>query len=166
MSTNNNTAFIERALTARSFIIINLLASSMLAVACSGTTLNPTHYGKYEFEGQVKTEEGKPVAGAWVKVRNWETLTDEQGHWKEEQILHCGAITDQMSGFDEEDAVLVTAPGYVTKEEKFKVLHPAWFGSCKSEEKIVFETVLTTSKKAKTSEEKKVELPQGNSTYL
>lgn len=127
-------------------------AVAALVSGCAG--LSPSHYGKYSFTGTVKDESGKPVPNAIVKVRGWETLTDEQGRWKQEQLVKCGALRDEMSGKDAADAVLVVAKGFEPVEEDFVVKHPAWFNSCEPEQTIAFETVLPReSKERKESRE-------------
>ncbi len=148
-------------------LILSLTA--MVAVtACSGGTLNPSHYGKYEFEGTVKTTDGKPVSGAWVKVREWQTVTDENGRWKQEHLVHCGAMKDEVSGFEEQDAILVTKEGFASTEERFVVKHPAWFNSCKPDQKLLFETVLAPVGAPKPIDKKQdqPQLPTGGGTYL
>lgn len=122
-----------------------VLAALALAPACS--SLQPSHYGKFTFQGVVKDTAGKPVPNAWVKVRGWETLTDAQGRWKQEQIVHCGALREDMSGKDSADAILVTAKGYEPFEEKFVVKHPAWFNSCEPETTIAFDAVMQSETK-------------------
>ncbi len=117
-----------------------LITSALFVTACS--SMQPSHYGKFVFQGTVKDEAGQPVANAWVKVRGWETLTDTKGRWKQEQVLHCGALRDEMSGKDSADTVLVVAQGFEPLEEKFIVKHPAWFGDCEPERTIAFESVL------------------------
>jgi hypothetical protein len=83
------------------------------------------------------------VANALVKVRGWETFTDSDGKWREEQLVECGALHDHMSSFDEGDQVLIEAPGFVSAEEDFTVSHPAWFHGCERDETVIaLETVL------------------------
>lgn len=131
--------------------------------ACAG--LQPSHYGKYTFQGTVKDETGKPVPNAIVKVRGWETLTDAQGRWKQEQVVKCGALRDEMGGKEAADAVLVAATGFEPVEEKFTVKHPAWFNSCEPEQTIAFETVLPReSKERKESREADQFKPREEST--
>lgn len=115
-----------------------------LSVAgCSGFTIAPSHVAKYTFQGKVTDPKGKPVPNARVKVRGWETLTDAQGRWKQDQVVNCGALKDHSGGFEENDAILVDAPGFEPLEESFKVKHPAWFLGCgRDEAAVVFETVL------------------------
>lgn len=122
----------------KSYILVML--AGLVVSACAG--LQPSHYGKFLFQGVVKDEQGKPVPQAWVKVRGWETMTDAQGRWKQEQILHCGALRDKMSDFEENDSLLVTATGYEPAEEDFIVKHAGWFQSCEPPKAIVIETVL------------------------
>lgn len=123
---------------AYALIVLGLVALP----ACGGVRLNPVHEGKFTFEGMVRDENGKPVPNAWVKVRGWETLSDAKGHWRQEQVVNCGALHDHPGSYDENDDVLIEAPGFVMAEEHFLVKHPAFFQSCEPEQKIVFDTVL------------------------
>lgn len=134
----------------KSFVLVGVIF--LMGAGCSG--LQPSHYGKFVFQGTVKDPEGKPVPNAWVKVRGWETLTDNQGRWKQEHVLHCGALRDEMGGKDKADAVLVTAKGFEPHEEGFVVKHAAWFSSCEPETTIAFEVALQReSKERKDSRE-------------
>ena len=118
-----------------------LIAASAFALgACS--SINPGHVGKFNFEGKVTDQAGKPVPNAWVKVRGWETLTDANGKWQETQVVDCGTLRDHMDSYEENDAVLVTAEKFEPSEEKFIVKHPGWFQSCTSEQTIVLDSVL------------------------
>lgn len=110
--------------------------------SCSGINLNPVHEAKFTFEGKVVDFQGNPVPKAWVKVRGWETLTNNEGRWHQDQLVHCGALREHPDSFDEADAVLVSKNGYESVEEKFLVKHPRWFADCLPEQKIVFETKL------------------------
>lgn len=127
-----------------------LIAIVFALNACSGMSLNPTHEAKFTFQGKVLDEQGRPVRGAWVKVRGWETLTDEKGQWREEQVVNCGALKDHSDSFEENDAVLVVKEGYAASEEKFIVHHPGWFSGCQPEQVIAFETVLRAESPEKT----------------
>ncbi|MEW6057266.1 MAG: hypothetical protein AB1540_11710 [Bdellovibrionota bacterium] len=119
-----------------------LMALIAFCSSCGGLALSPNHHAKFTFQGKVVTETGLPVPNAWVKVRGWETLTDSQGRWKQEQVVKCGALREHPSSHVEEDAVLVTAPGFEPAEESFDVKHPAWFSSCEADQVLAFETVL------------------------
>ena len=122
-----------------------IAATGLLASACAG--LQPSHYAKFMFSGVVKDEQGKPVPNAWVKIRGWETLTDPQGRWKQEQVLHCGALKDKMSDYEENDSILVMAKGFEPLEEDFKVKHPGWFQSCETAQNLAFEMTLKPESK-------------------
>jgi hypothetical protein len=116
------------------------VVAGALVSACA--TFDPVHEGKFVFQGIVKDEQGKPVPNAWVKVRGWETLTDAQGKWRQEQVVHCGTLKEHMSGFEENDALLVSLEGFAPSEEKFFVKHPAYFESCQAEQNLAFDTTL------------------------
>lgn len=113
---------------------------------CSGLALNPVHMGKFIFQGKVVDESGVPIPGAWVKVRGWETLTDAQGRWRQEQVVDCGAMREHMGSYDENDEILVEARGYESSTKNFVVRHPAYFGSCDPDQTVAFDMILKTKK--------------------
>ncbi len=140
----------------KTYLVIVL---SAFVSACS--SMAPTHLGKFTFEGTVKDAAGQPVPHAWIKVRGWETLSDASGKWSQVQVVDCGTLAEHVETFEENDAVLVTADGFRSQEEKFVVKHPGYFQSCTPEQTLRFETVLTSasgvveSAAAKTTEPKK-----------
>jgi hypothetical protein len=119
-----------------------ILVAGISAALAGCSTMQPSHYAKFTFQGKVSSPDGKPVANAWVKVRGWETLTGPDGRWHQEQIVHCGAMNEHSGGYDESDAILVTAEGFTSAEENFSVKHPGWFQSCNPDQVVAFETVL------------------------
>jgi hypothetical protein len=119
-----------------------LFFAVLLGAGCAA--LSPNHYAKFVFKGKVMSPDGKPIANAWVKVRGWETLTNEKGEWVQEQVLHCGSLREHMSSYDEQDVVLVTAEGFKSSEENFKVKHPGWFYSCEPDQTVILNTQLAS----------------------
>ena len=119
-----------------------MMITAWAVSACSGSTLNPVHEGKYTFQGRVTSEESKPIPNAWVKVRGWETVTDNDGRWKQDQIVECGTMREHMESHDEADDLLISATGFEQHEERFFVKHPGWFKSCQAEQTFAFDTVL------------------------
>ena len=141
------------------YILIGIAAA--LLPACAN--LNPSHLSKFTFEGKVTDTSGKPIPNAWVKVRGWETLTDANGKWRQEQVVNCGTLREHMDSFEENDAILITATGYESSEEKFIVKHPGWFQSCTPEQTVALNTTLepeNVEKKISREAAKKVPTPK------
>lgn len=122
--------------------------------SCSALQLNPSHYGKFLFKGSVTDEKGNPIANAIVKVKGWETITDEKGQWSQERVIHCGALREHSGGYEEQEVILILAESFKPGEEKWSIHHPAWFKSCNSEQTLLFKTVL--KKKGSSHESKNV----------
>lgn len=131
-----------------------VLTAAVAFCVASCSSLNPVHLGKFTFEGTVKDADGKPVPNAWVKVRGWETLSDVQGKWKQEQVVDCGTLREHVDSYEEHDAIIVEAKGFAPSEEKFMVKHPGWFQSCEAEQRLVFDTVLDSQSADKTRNER------------
>lgn len=135
--------------------------AALLMPGCA--SMSPNHYGKFHFKGTVKDADGKPVPNAWVKIKGWETLTNAQGQWQQEQVLHCGTLKEHMDSYEENDQILVMAEGFEPQEERFIVKHPGYFQSCQAEQTLAFDTVLQRQSdeiRKNKAEANKVQLPK------
>jgi hypothetical protein len=124
-------------------------------MGCSGPILNPNHYGKFTFKGVVLDGQGKPLSDTWVKIKNWETLTNQKGEWTQEHVIHCGSLREDMDGMYENDVVLFSKLGYLSQEEAFHIKHPKWFEGCQAEQTLIFNTTLLTDQETPKTFQKK-----------
>ncbi len=148
------------------FIIATFFTSFGFLAGCS--SFQPSHTGRYSFEGTVKDESGKPLKDVWVKILGWETATNSSGKWEQVHVVKCGALREHMESHDEQDSILLYKDGFDSKEEKFNVNHPSWFQSCEKDSRMEYDTVLKRSTasvtKAEPSDEPKKppkEAPKG-----
>ncbi|GEM_PF-1566096 len=129
------------------FLLLGLFAS---LIGCSGAALNPAHIGHYTFSGTVVDSNQKPVPNARVKVLGWETLTDERGQWRQEQLVECGASRETMSSHKKSEGVLVVADGFNSVDHPYEIERAAWFESCpKIRSEFSFQTVLNKTSETK-----------------